>query len=59
MDLQQAMAIFYQFIICNMIIVLEPYRGKVGLYSTFFFQKVEYNSPGMYLLNLIKNTSYI
>jgi hypothetical protein len=42
-----------------MIIVLEPYRGKVGLYSTFFFQKVENNSPGMYLLNLIKNTSYI
>ena len=54
MDLQQAMAILYQFIICCMIIVLEPYRGKVGLYSTFFFTEVTNNSPGMCLLILIE-----
>jgi hypothetical protein len=38
MDLQQAMATLYQLIICSMIIVLELYKGKVGLYSTFFFE---------------------
>ena len=50
MDLQQAMATLYQFIICSMIIVLEPYKGKVGLYSTLFLPEVTNNSPDLCLL---------
>jgi hypothetical protein len=45
LGLRQVMVTRYQFIIYRRKFVLEPYRGKVGLHSTFIFKEITDMNP--------------